>query len=84
LGLAYSLRGSVHYHHSGKNSSVQADILLEKELRVLHLDLKAAEGDCVPHWHSLNIGDSKLTPRDTLPPTRPHLLNKVAPLNSTT
>jgi hypothetical protein len=23
-----------------------ADVVIEKELRVLHLDLKAAEGDC--------------------------------------
>lgn len=27
-------------------ASVQADLLLEKELKVLHLDLQAAEGDC--------------------------------------
>jgi hypothetical protein len=26
--------------------SVQADVMLEKEPRVLHLDLQAAEGDC--------------------------------------
>ena len=29
--------------------SLQAGIVLEKELRVLHLDLQAAEGDCVQH-----------------------------------
>jgi hypothetical protein len=28
---------------------MQADMVLEKEVRVLHLDPKA-EGDCVPHW----------------------------------
>ena len=49
LGLAYSFRGSVHYHHGGKHDSMQADMVLEKELRVLHLDLQAAEGDCAPH-----------------------------------
>ena len=38
LGLAYSFRGLVHYHHG----SMQADMVLEKELRVLHLDLQAA------------------------------------------
>lgn len=27
-------------------ASVQADLLLEEELKVLHLDLQAAEGDC--------------------------------------
>jgi hypothetical protein len=25
-------------------------MVLEKELRVLYLDLKAAEGDCKSHW----------------------------------
>ena len=32
-----------------EDSSIQGDKVLEKELRVLHLDLQAAEGDCVPH-----------------------------------
>jgi hypothetical protein len=41
LELVYSFRGSVHYHHGGKHDNMQADIVLEKELRVLHLDLKA-------------------------------------------
>jgi hypothetical protein len=40
LGLVYSFRGSAHYHHSGKQGSVQADIVLE-EPRILHLDPKA-------------------------------------------
>jgi hypothetical protein len=31
----YRFRGSVHYYHV----SVQVDLVLEKELRVLHLDL---------------------------------------------
>jgi len=35
LGPAYSFRGLVHYHHGGKHG--QADLVLEKELRVLHL-----------------------------------------------
>ena len=38
LGLAYRFRGSVHYHHGGKHGSIQADMMLEKELRVVHLD----------------------------------------------
>jgi hypothetical protein len=38
LVLAYSFRGSVHYHHGRKHGSMQADMVLEKELRVLHLD----------------------------------------------
>jgi len=42
LGLAYSFRGSVDYHHSRKHDSLQAGMVLEKEWRVLHLDSKAA------------------------------------------
>jgi hypothetical protein len=38
LGLAYSFRGSVHYHHGGKHGSMQADIVLQRQLRILHLD----------------------------------------------
>jgi hypothetical protein len=41
LRLAYRFRGSVYYHHGRKHGSVQAGMMLEKELRVLHLDLKA-------------------------------------------
>jgi hypothetical protein len=46
LGLAYKFRGSVHYHQGnqgGKHGSIQADMVLEKELRVLHLDPTAAK-----------------------------------------
>jgi hypothetical protein len=39
LGLAYSFRGLVHYPHGGKHGSIQADMVMEKELRGLHLDL---------------------------------------------
>ena len=42
LELAYSFRGLVHYHHGRKHGTDQADMVLEKELRVLHLDLKTA------------------------------------------
>ena len=42
MGLVYSFRGLVHYHHDGKHGGLQANIVLEKELRVLHLDLQAA------------------------------------------
>jgi len=40
LGLAYSFRDSVLYHHGRKHGSVQADMVLE-ELRVPHLDPRA-------------------------------------------
>jgi hypothetical protein len=32
------------------NSNMQVDLVLEKKLRVLHLDPQAAEGDCAPQW----------------------------------
>ena len=43
LELAYSLRGSVHYH-GRKHGSMQADMVLEQP-RVLHLNPKAARRD---------------------------------------
>jgi hypothetical protein len=39
------LKGSVHYHHGRKHGSMQADTVLEKELRVLLLESKE---DCSP------------------------------------
>jgi hypothetical protein len=63
LGLAYSFRGSVHFHHGGKHGSIQVDKVVEKELRVFYLDSKAArkrlssagsqEGNSLPHWGEL-------------------------------
>jgi hypothetical protein len=38
-GLAYSFRGSVHYHHGRKLGSIQVGLVLEKP-RILLLDLK--------------------------------------------
>jgi hypothetical protein len=67
----------VHYHHGRKQGSVQADMVLEKELRVLRLDLQAVEGDCVPHCCSLSIEerDLKACPQsNTFPPTTPCLI----------
>jgi hypothetical protein len=46
LGLAYSFKGSVHYHHGGKHGGMQADMMLGNELRGLYLDPQAA-GDCM-------------------------------------
>jgi hypothetical protein len=40
--MGYSFRGSVHYHHGGKYDIIQADLVLEKEPRVLNHDQKAA------------------------------------------
>ena len=49
-----------------------------EELRVLHLDLKAARRRLEFHTDkSLSLGDLKAHPHsDILPPTRPHLLPK--------
>jgi hypothetical protein len=42
LGLAYSVRSSVYYHHGKKHGSLHADAVLEEvQLRVLHLDPQA-------------------------------------------
>jgi hypothetical protein len=48
--MAYNFRGLVRDHHGEKHGSVLADMVLEKELRVLHLNPKAAEKYCEPHW----------------------------------
>jgi hypothetical protein len=45
LGLAYSYRDSKHYHHGRKHGSIQADMVLEKELSILHVDLTVARRD---------------------------------------
>jgi hypothetical protein len=85
MGLAYRFIGSVNYHHGRKYGRMQTDIVLEKELRGLHLDLKAAKKRlastgsqqeglfCI--GQSLSTEILKPTPQcGTLPPTRPHLL----------
>lgn len=36
-------RGSVHYCHGWKHGGMQADLVLEKKLGVLHLDLQEAK-----------------------------------------
>lgn len=45
MGLVYSFRGLVHYCHGRKHGSIQAEMRLENELKVLYLDLQAAERD---------------------------------------
>ena len=42
-GDGLHFRGSVHYHYGRKHDSVQADMVLEKKLRVLHPEWQAAE-----------------------------------------
>jgi hypothetical protein len=79
--LIYSFRGLAHYHHGGKHGSTfQANIALEKELRVLHLNLQAAEGNYT--GHNLSLRGLKNPPsqqhifpnKATSTPTRPHFL----------
>jgi hypothetical protein len=88
LGLAYSFRDSGHYYSGRKHhNKILADLVLEQELRVLHLDLKATRRD----WHpqaarrkpflSARMRVSKPTPsvmhfchKATPIPTRPHFL----------
>ena len=42
IEVAYSFRDLVYYLHGRTHGRVQAGMLQEKELRVLHLDSKAA------------------------------------------
>jgi hypothetical protein len=56
LGLAYSFRGPVCCYHGGKHSIMQANLMLEEKLRVLHPDPKAASRlDLYLTGSSLNI-----------------------------
>ena len=50
MALAYRFRSLVHYCHGGKHGSTRADVVLEKEMRVLYLDREAAgrESDTGP------------------------------------
>lgn len=49
LGLAYSSRGLVHYHHSRKHGIVQAEMVLEKELSVEKELERQPRGNGLPH-----------------------------------
>jgi hypothetical protein len=75
--LVYSFRGSVHYHHGRKHGS----LVLEKELRILHLFLKAARWRLsLPHWVELEHSR-----RPQSPPIQWHTSsNKATPHNSAT
>jgi hypothetical protein len=45
IGTGLHIKGLVQYHQGGKHGSVQADMVMEKELRALHLDLQATGRD---------------------------------------
>ena len=44
----YLFRGLVHYHHSWIHGSMQADMVVKKEQRVLHSDSQAAGTESEP------------------------------------
>lgn len=50
LKLAYISRVLFHYHHQEKCGGMQKHMVLEKELKVLHLDSQAEEGDNYNSW----------------------------------
>jgi hypothetical protein len=43
LGLAYTFKVLVHYHHGRKHDNMQADMVLEKEPRDLWIDRQQEE-----------------------------------------
>jgi hypothetical protein len=74
IGASLQFRSLVHSHHGEKHGCAQTDMVLQKELRVLHLDPWAA-GDCSHSGCSWNIGNLKAHPHsNTLPPTTPYFL----------
>ena len=71
--MIYSFRSLVHYHHGPEHGGIQADVSLEKELRVLHSDLQAVGR--ASHWIQIRI----LKPQSSHPVT--HFSNKAMPPN---
>jgi hypothetical protein len=58
-------------------ASRQMDIMQVKELRVLHLDLRAARRRLLHTWWSLSTRDLNTHLKcDALPPTRPRLFQQ--------
>jgi hypothetical protein len=81
IGAVLEFRGLVHYHHGKKHGSLQADMVLEKEQQILHLDLQVTEEPVCHREHTLNIYDFKGShmthPHSaTLPPAMPQLLQQ--------
>ena len=69
IGAGLQFRGLVH-HHGRKHGDMQADMVLEKELRVLHLALQAAGRNGEIEL----LRPQNLLSNDALHPTKPHLL----------
>ena len=79
-GQADHLRGLVHYYPNRRHGSVQVDIVLERKLRVLHLDLHAAGRDC--DTLSPATETSRPAPSDALPATTPALITPHLPIGT--
>ena len=76
LGLAYLVKVQ-SIHHGRKHGGIQADVMLKKELIVLHLDQQTARRDSEPLSLAGALETSKaFFPSDTLPPIRPHPLQQ--------
>ena len=74
IGAGLQFRGLVCYHHGGKHGGMQAGMVLEWYMRVLHLDPQGAGGESEPlAWLELLKSQSH-SARDTLPLTKPQLL----------
>ena len=50
LGLASRFRGLVHCQHGRKHGSMQADMVLNKELRVLDIWICRQQEESVSRW----------------------------------
>jgi hypothetical protein len=86
IGGGLQFRGLICYPHSWKHGCMQADMVLERYLRVLHPDLQAAGRGC--HTRpGLSIWDFEVHPqwhtssRTTSTPTRTHLLIVPVPMS---
>ena len=73
--LAYSFRGLVHYHHGGDLGGMQADMVLEEQLRVLYPAGRRKLTETM--GGILSIGNLKVVIHsDTLRLTRPYLVQQ--------
>ena len=64
--LVYNFRGSVHYHQDGEHGGMQTDVVLEEQLRVLHLAVNRKLTETL--GGILSIGNLRARPHsDTLP-----------------
>lgn len=77
FGLAYSLRGIVLCHHGRKYDGGQVAMMLEEDLRLLHLDLQAAgRGLCPTRLGLKHLRPPSLLPHDIPPPIKSYLLQQ--------